>query len=351
MTHRRRGNALVSTLLLVTLAGFAALVVDIGYGRTVHYQLEAAADAAVHAAAPFLDGTEAGVASARASAFAVAAANQANGSPVALAEADVVTGIWSGGSFTPSTSAEVVNAVKVTARANLSAFFGQVAFGVEEINPSASAIAVMPATDMPGSVDCFLPFAVPLCALQAHPAGTLASIDFQFSVAGVDNSAWGTLVANPSSIEIRGFLNNCEAQGAARVGDSVNVNNGEVSSGLQEIANVIEGSATRWDPATLGTQPDRMTQSAVSASGYGGTLEGPILVFDQGNVACDSISYVQGYPLVGFAWGVVYDVRAAGGAKTIKLRINNNVAMDYGTSGGGAVDAGVIYQPAAMVVQ
>jgi hypothetical protein len=339
-------------MLLLTLAGFAALVVDIGYARTVHYQLEAAADAAVHAGAAYLDGTDAGMESARASAMAAAAANQANGAAVVLAEADVLTGIWNGESFTASTSAGVVNALRVTARAEgLSAFFGQLAFGIEELNTSASATSVMPSTTMPGSVNCFLPFSVPLCALEAHPAGTLASIDFQFSAAGVDNSAWGTLFANPSATEIRGFLNNCEAQGSARVGDPVNVNNGEIASGLHEIGTVIGSSATRWDPVALGALPTRMTGSAVPASGYGRTLEGPILVFDQGDTPCDSINYVQGYPLVGFAWGVVYDVRAGGSYKTVKIRINNTVSMNYGTSGGGSVDAGVVYQPAAMVVQ
>ncbi len=339
-------------MLLLTLAGFAALVVDIGYARTVHYQLEAAADAAVHAGAAYLDGTDAGLDSARDSAMAAAAANQANGAPVVLTEADVVTGIWNGDTFTASTSAEIVNALRVTARVEgLSAFFGQVAFGIDELNTSATATSVMPSTTMPGSVNCFLPFSVPLCALQAHPAGTLASIDFQFSAAGEDDSAWGTLFANPSATQIRGYLNNCESQGSARVGDPVNVNNGEIASGLQEIGNVIGRSTTRWDPVTLGALPQRVTGSAVAQSAYGRTLEGPILVFDQGDVPCGSINYVQSYELVGFAWGVVYDVRAGGSNKTVKLRINNNVSMNYGTSGGGGVDAGVVYQPAAMVVQ
>jgi Flp pilus assembly protein TadG len=353
MSRRNRdGNVIVSALLLLTLVGFTALVVDVGYGRTVRYQLEAAADAAAHAAVPYLDGTSAGITSARASATTIAAANRANGAPVVLASTDIVTGVWSNGTFTASNTPAAVNAVQVTARVpSLDTFFGSIAFDVDSLSVRSAAVAVRPPPAPPGGAECFLPITLPICALEKYPTGTLASIDFQFSTGATDNAAWGSLVDHPSASDISNYLSNCEAQGEAVMGDTVYVNNGVVASGLQEVGRQIEASTTEWDTSKLGPQPKRMTGSAVSASKYGRTLEGPILVFDQGAQDCSSVNYTQSYPLVGFAWGVVYDVKATGSPKDVRVRINNTVTKDFGTIGGGEVDAGVIYQPAPMVVR
>jgi hypothetical protein len=358
MGHPRRGNAVVSVLTIIAITGFAALVIDLGYTRMVHYQLQAAADAAAHAGPAYLDGTSSGLTRAGNAAVSVGEANDANGTAVDLTyvsanTGSVQTGTWNydNHTFTASTNAANVDAIYVITRATgLNAFFSAVAFDNDSMSTSASAIAVKPPTQLPGAVDCFLPLAVPLCSIQAHSASTLANYDFSFSTGGTDNSSWGDLYTHPTTTTVRNLLNNCEVEGEAEVGDRAYLNNGQIAAGLSAIATAIGNSTTRWNTSTLGTQPARMSGSAISATNYGKTIEGPVLVFDQGSQRCNSINYVQSYPLVGFAWGVVYDVKTTGNPKTTKLRINNRVEKTFGTQGGGTLDLGVVYQPPPMVV-
>lgn len=350
--RERRGNIIVAALLLVVAVGFAALVIDVGYTRTVHYQLQNASDAAAHAGAAYLDTTSAGVTSARNAAIAVGGVNTANGNAVTLTTSDIEFGDWDGGTFTTTNNAADIDAIRVTARlTNMNAFFSRVAFNQDSLSASARSIAMMAPPSPPSAVDCFIPIAIPLCSLQRYATGTIPSITFEFSSAIVDNAGWADLFTNPSASTVRDQLNNCNHSGEATVGDTVYLNNGEVTNGLQNLATAIENSTTRWDSTALGTIPTRMTSSAVRAAYYGHTFEGPVPVFDQGNQDCNDINFVHSYPIAGFAWGVIFDVRATGSNKNVKLRINNTLEEDFGTAGGGTVDAGVIYRPPPMVVQ
>jgi putative Flp pilus-assembly TadE/G-like protein len=96
----RGATAVVVALVLTVMAGFLALVMNVGHLKTVRAQLHNATDSAALAAARELNGTEDGLAAARAMAAAYAAQHQTdsleNDEPRILInpEADVRFGHW-----------------------------------------------------------------------------------------------------------------------------------------------------------------------------------------------------------------------------------------------------------------
>ena len=123
MGHTRRGGAIAwVVIVLVMLLGFLGLAVDVGYAYFTGQKLQAAADAAALAGAHQIWDGHAG---ARAAAIEIAAANQAGGGAVQLADnpgndpaGDVVLGTYDAASrsFTPSVDVKSTNAVMVRAR-------------------------------------------------------------------------------------------------------------------------------------------------------------------------------------------------------------------------------------------
>ncbi len=151
--HGRPGYAIPTALMLIVFCGVAAIVVDLGYGRFIQAQLQAVSDASAHAAAMQVDGTDAGLLEARASAIAVAAANTAHGGPVAVPDANIDTGLWDfdASTFSPSADPIEANAVRVLARiGDIGTWFARPAFRRESIAASGRATAVR----MPPPVAC-----------------------------------------------------------------------------------------------------------------------------------------------------------------------------------------------------
>ena len=114
----RRGNVVMSALLLSTVVGFTALSVDIGVTRLARTQLQTAVDAAAISGAQELDGTAGGIALAEARAIEFAAYNTVLGHTVQLTAADVEVGTFDSyaQTFTPWAAGEdtsTVNAVRV----------------------------------------------------------------------------------------------------------------------------------------------------------------------------------------------------------------------------------------------
>jgi Flp pilus assembly protein TadG len=68
----------------VVLLGFAAITIDVGYQRIVRNQLENITDAAAHAGAHSLDGTDVGATAARTAAQLVASENHVADGTVTL---------------------------------------------------------------------------------------------------------------------------------------------------------------------------------------------------------------------------------------------------------------------------
>ena len=115
--HRRGVVLIYVTLAMVVFAGVVSLAIDVAHVRLVKIELQGAADAAALSAASVL--TQ-GAAPAQSNAVTAAAANNADGTPVALNTAtDVVFGTWNPqtATFTASSGwSTTVNAVRVIAR-------------------------------------------------------------------------------------------------------------------------------------------------------------------------------------------------------------------------------------------
>ena len=139
--RQSKGFALVYVLTIMTaLLAFASLAVDFGRVQMAKTQLHRAADAAARYG---LQGLSDGTAAAKA--IQSAAANSVDGTPLVLQNGDVVTGTWSGGTFTPGNSspnALQVNAHRTKARGTaVTLLFGQV-IGLSSCDLNASAVTL-----------------------------------------------------------------------------------------------------------------------------------------------------------------------------------------------------------------
>lgn len=115
---RRRGSAIVyATFATLAISGFTALAVDWGRVQLTKSELQAAADAASRYGAAGLQNSIFGVSAARANSIAAVAQNTADGRAINYnPDQDLEIGIWNSSTktFTPSSDAYSINAVRVT---------------------------------------------------------------------------------------------------------------------------------------------------------------------------------------------------------------------------------------------
>ena len=361
----RRGNLVIGLAVgLTAVMAVGALVVDLGYARVVHAQLQDAADAAAHGGAGYLDGTDEGIDFARQAAVDLALMNVAAGNPVRIdsnegnaADGDVVIGWWDWETdeFIPSLDPEEADAILVRTRdAEVSTFFGGVAFGSGDLAASADSVAVMPPPTTAGAIDCYIPLAVPDCMFDDYPDQSIIDIDFVLNPDKSDNVGWALMGDDPTSAKaLRTQISDCNSTGEVTTADIVDLNNGELTSVLTELGDAVVDSDTTWDPEVFGEMGDPYDKShVVNYDGWGNTFEGPIIVFD-GGADCSDVKFNQDAEVSGFVWAAVYDVRSKGRAddKNIKVRLNTAEEFDWGTQGGGELETGIVYQPPPMIVR
>lgn len=356
----RRGNAAYTVVSVFALLGFAALAVDIGHVRMVQAELHAATDAGSLAGVQGLDGTEAGLVRARELAVQFTFANLADRRSVVVdPTADVTLGTWddAGGTFTASDDPLLVDAVRVVAhRDDVDTVFGLAAFGVTTLAAGAQSIAIKPETEPAGAVTCYLPFAIPSCMLEVYAEEQLAFVDLAVNTPGVDNVGWARLDGSPNADYARDVINECRSSGEVQEGDPLGLANGVMTSAMTALTDALEGSDTTWDvDAMQSPLPTQMDGSSVAPGSYGNTFEGAIMIFESGPEYCESSggSFTGYQPLLGFAWGVVYDVKSHGPAaeRTVKLRLDLTREHVAGTGGNGGIDLGVEYQPPERYVR
>ncbi len=341
----RRGNAAVTVLAMVPLLGFGALAVDVGMLQYSHSQLQIGVDAAAIGGAGYLDGTEAGMKRAIEKAITFGGMNQVLGRPLALTSANIKLGAWdkATGRFTSTTDPKKVTAVLVEKDvSDIGTLFASAAFGSYFMDTTAQSVAKGVPTSGTGRVECFLPIAVPSCYLtkedvQVYPV--------KFSSAQNDNAGWSEIGANPNTDSIRSQLRGNCTQGEAAVGDMVGLNNGEITAAFQEVQTQIENStlwwdATRWGPirpAMNGNATgDGDSKSTIHPLSYGKVIEGPVIVFEPTGGECgSSTQFNQKSPIVGFVWGIVYDVDASGQGKTMRVQLDLTYDHNFGVEGGG----------------
>ena len=352
----RRGSTTIQLALsLTSILGVGALVVDIGYARLVHVQLQGAVDAAAHAGVSYLDGTDVGMELAVDGAVAFGALNFADGQPVDLdPDTQIELGVWDGVEFLVSADPEEVNAVRVVAGAEgLETWFAGAAFGRTELATNATAIAVMPPREPAGALECYIPLAVPDCLFDKSPDQQIIDVDLELNSDKNDTAGWALVGDDPSSASaIRDHMENCSQDGEIELMDVARLNNGTLTSTLRALADEIIASETTFDETTFGPIGDPYEKSDVDKAGaYGRSFEGPLIVFDGGD-DCDNVTYNQSRDITGFVWGSVYDVQSTGAVASKNIAVRLDVAHEYddGTAGGGTLEQGIGYQPPIMLV-
>ena len=374
---RRGGAALVVALAMLALLGFVALVVDLGYARLVHGQLQAAADAAALAGTERLNRTTEGLEDARATAVAIGAMNAAHGQPVSLDPnegnaplGDVVLGEWAADTdtFTPSTDPLKVNAVQVLARNDgLAPLFSRV-LGKGDLGVAASSTATVGPWQGAGAVPYYLPFCLPDCLFLENADEALQDMTFVLNPAGEDNTGWCRVGGSPNTAWVRDHLDLAEVcmtewdeTGAvseectpAETDTDVGLNNGELTAGLKDLLATLEESGLPWDADAWGALPLQHAGSDVAPAAYGNMLVGPLPVFDGGDVYCDpgGGGWTGSAPMTGFVWGAIYDIRWKGSAanQNIWARIDVENVHPIGEWTGGE-DYNVVAPGPPWVVQ
>lgn len=147
----RRGAIIVlSAFLMIVVFGLAAFAIDIGYMMLVRTQLQAAADAGAMAAGNSMYGTPNEIIQVGKNYVQY---HDAGGRKIAADEALVELGNWNAANNTFTPTADIGNAVRVTAsRANESFFFASV-LGSNAFAMEASAVAMANPRDIAFVVD------------------------------------------------------------------------------------------------------------------------------------------------------------------------------------------------------
>jgi Flp pilus assembly protein TadG len=380
----RKGNAAFTAITIITLLGFATLTVDIGHARKAKAELQNAVDAAAHAAIAEINYTDPGLVAAENAAISVAALNVADSSSVTLTSSDLTFGEydWTNGTFTATSDSSLVNAVIVaTQKTDVDAIFALASFGVDTLTAGASTMAVVPPGTPATEVSCYLPFAVPMCAITGE-----GIFEFTASSSNTDTAAWATLEdGTPSGAFVQEQLRGVNCEGAA-VGESVSLNGGAIAAGVQEIRDRINlgddigtGEITTvggheykapdpWPTDQWSDQPTTaMTGSDIESGVFGDYgIAGPVMLITAGDTGegggiagngiddfCDPSPppYIQEYELSGFAFGMVYDAKATVSYMPFTIRVNTEFNFDdYATDGGGDNDFGLVFHEPPRVL-
>lgn len=363
---RRRGNALVVGLSLLSLLGFGALAVDTGFATLTRVELQGTVDSSALAAVSELDGTEEGMQAAIDLAVALSEVNGEGRYPLS---ADAVTlGIYADGVFTASQEAAVVNAVQIRVEEVAAVpFLSQALYG-RSLTVAAEAGAHRPVGGVLAETNCFLPIAVPECYFDGTSQTVLR---MEFTGEGSTSSGRGrggstTAVdpslpisyigwadpenANANNVKIQ-MGDTCSAEVPLRIGDWIDTNNGMIASAQSVLVDNLNNVGTMqpdaWDDATWGAVPDRdgllanaPADSGVKDATWGNVVQGPVALVD---AACDGTArFGQDMQIVGFAWGALYDAKetASGGSKqNVFMLLDSADNVDYQVFGPSDPDA------------
>ncbi len=358
----RRGSVvLVLTASLIVLAGFGALVVDVGHARVVGSQIRLASDASAHAATQLLDQTDEGIEKARDAAVFIASNHTAAGKTVALeknegnnADGQLVFGEYDfdTSSFDSTAAAKDVNAVQVSIlRDDLTPLWSTISSGTETLRTGARSTVARPYGGGAAAVDCFVPLALPSCVMDSYSTAELNLLEFGLAGnSGKTEIGWAYIGKKPQANNIESLLMDGCSLGEASIDQDVELNNGTIAVDLSVLATLIESSTTSWNAAAWGPLPAQASNSTVSPAAYGATWEGPIVIFREDD--CSHVQYNQSAPIDGFAWGAIYDVVANGGKQYLSMRLETTEQHVVGTRPSpDAPDYGVEYKAAPVFVQ
>ena len=148
---KRRGAILVLfAFLLVTIFGFTAFAVDVGYLTLVRTQLQNVADAAAMGACQQLGNGQAAVIAA---AKAIAAGNRVDGAAAVLQDSDIELGVYNLTAKTFTVGTDGANAVRVTAKVTNRPLFFAPVIGVNSATIQTQAISMLNPRDIVFCID------------------------------------------------------------------------------------------------------------------------------------------------------------------------------------------------------
>jgi hypothetical protein len=228
-----------------------------------------------------------------------------------------------------------VNAVRIaTSGADVVPMLGHFVFGTDALAVHATSLAQRELGSGPiGSSDCFLPFAIPDCHLAGLAPGTNPEpMAFTMSPSPTDSIAWGDPDHNPNTNDTRDQLVGQCANGDVAVGDPLYVNEGNHTSALKTLGDVLNqkttATTTPWNASLYGALPPRNgttanlpSKSSVTAANWGTTLQGPVALVDAGT-NCAAVAFTGSKPITGFAWAVVYDTANSGSTKNVWIQLD-----------------------------
>jgi Flp pilus assembly protein TadG len=249
---------------IVVLVGCAALSLDVAHLVSVKRELTKAAEAGALSGArglwpmmlPAVFGSRTpNCTAAQTCALAAATKNKADGANLATSEVTVEVGHWDYATkiFTPGTGANA-NGVRVTTfRANVPMIFAGV-WGIFFEDLQASAIAVM---DFAGAVGKgTLPIAL---NKDYTDPGTVLFINF--SPDPTDNGGWFTDPPDSANAStLRDYITN-DSCPPLNIGDIINLNNGNDTSVLQLMHDMLHLHNFAWDTLLPVVNTDRFNQS------------------------------------------------------------------------------------------
>ncbi len=324
---QRGATAVVVALLIAVLAGFTALVVNVGHVMAVRSQLQNATDAAALAGAEDLDGTIAGLGAARASAVDYAARHATDrAQSVLIRDADVVLGHWNadlprGDAFTPivdtspaslgMTNAVLVRAGREEARGNPVQVFFAGLLGTKAVDVRAESIAVRGG---PCDEGCAIPIAFAECQVIREDGTLKCDEPLVFNSDGTDNIGFTNLAPDPtvSTSTLRQILAG-ECRNVA-VDGVIGVSNGANLNPLVNDFTALIGKRVSAPIVDLGTCPVRFNE------------------------------HPNGAPIVGFASFTITDV-VGGAEKALYVRLDCDQVATFPAGAGCAFFGTVVPKP------
>lgn len=244
--------AVAAALGLAAFVGFAALALDIGHIFSIKNELQRAADAGALAGAralwpftlPIFAGppTQVDCEAAQIAAASVSSNcnNKVNGAALPSGQVTVLTGRWeyAAQTFTAGTGPNV-NAVRVSAQAPVVMGFAKI-FGIGSINISATATALIDFANQVGKGT------IPI-AISQHAVTPGQALYINFTPDPEDTGGWfADPPASANAKTFRDYINNANCP-PLTVGDIINLQNGQDTSVLTDLANKLAEYGGTWD--------------------------------------------------------------------------------------------------------
>jgi Flp pilus assembly protein TadG len=322
----QRGSILLFTTILVVplMIIIGGLAMDLAYYGTVDDELQRSMDSAALAGAGKLGFNDTYFPAARQWARDYALLNPYRTGSINLdlntannPTGNIVLGIWSGGTFTPSLDGTQVNAVQCRFATTVPTSFLRL-IGVNSLNTGAMAIAwaAQPATTPPNA--CVFPVGLSSCYFGGSTSlGCGATVSFisssDESAVGANTAAWVSLTPGATSVsgsgtlaEVTAAVNGTCNGTALNQGDSVPASNGELNNVINYLMDEFPNIYNNSPPDITVLKQDGST----AYSGHGWEVHVPVI---NTGTTCPPGAVTGSKQIVGWTRFVITQILNSGG--------------------------------------